>query len=85
VSDRQIQRAINRLVQLGLLKRVNRRSKGIIASNAYDLAPLASFLGEVAKAFPNEFPRNVDRPKLLELSKRLSEATDAEDAVALPG
>jgi hypothetical protein len=64
VSDRQIQRAINRLVKLDLVKRVSRRTKGIIASNAYDLTPLAAFLGEVAKVFPNEFPRNLDRVKV---------------------
>jgi Helix-turn-helix domain len=61
VSDRQIQRAINRLVELDLVKRVSRRTKGIIASNAYDLTPLVAFLGDVAKAFPNEFPRNPER------------------------
>jgi hypothetical protein len=31
----------------------------VIASNAYDLAPLAELLGEVAKAYPNAFPRKV--------------------------
>lgn len=71
VSDRQIQRAINRLVQLELISRVNRRTKGIIASNAYDLTPLTAFLSEVAKAFPNEFPRGLDRTKVTELSARL--------------
>jgi predicted transcriptional regulator len=77
VSDRQIQRAINRLVHLNLVRRVSRRTKGIMASNAYDLTPLAVFLGEVAKAFPNEFPRNLDRMKVRALSSRLGqEATD---------
>lgn len=71
VSDRQIQRAINRLAQLELIKRVNRRTKGIIASNAYDLTPLTEFLSEVAKAFPNEFPRRIDREKVAEISARL--------------
>jgi len=72
VSSRQIQRAINRLESLGLVQRVKRRSSGIIASNAYDLGPLASLLGEVAKAFPNEFPRNVDRAVVEKISSTLS-------------
>ncbi|MFL6846457.1 MAG: helix-turn-helix domain-containing protein [Allosphingosinicella sp.] len=59
VSSRQIQRAINRLEQLGLLRRSKRRASGIVSSNAYDLTPLTVILQEVAKAFPNEFPRNV--------------------------
>lgn len=59
VSSRQVQRSINRLEKLGLLKRTKRRSTGIVSSNAYDLAPLVSVLNEVSKAFPNEFPRNV--------------------------
>jgi predicted transcriptional regulator len=71
VSDRQIQRAINQLVKIGLIGRVNRRTRGIISSNAYDLAPLVSFLAEVAKSFPNEFPRNVDRAIVRQISNRL--------------
>lgn len=59
VSSRQIQRAVNRLEELGLIKRTKRRQSGIISSNAYDLKPLAAILQEVAKAFPNEYPRNV--------------------------
>lgn len=59
VSSRQIQRAVNELEAKGLIQRVKRRSSGIISSNAYDLAPLAEVLGEVAKAYPNEFARNV--------------------------
>lgn len=59
VSTRQIQRAVNRLEELGLIKRTKRRSSGIISSNAYDLRPLAAVLNEVSKAFPNEYPRNV--------------------------
>lgn len=61
-SERQVLRAISRLEELNLLKRVKRRSKGLIASNAYDLSPLVEMLQEVAKMYPNEFPRNV-RPK----------------------
>lgn len=57
VSERQIQRAVSTLEQVGLLRRVNRRRSGIIASNAYDMEPLVSVLQQVAKAFPNELPR----------------------------
>jgi DNA-binding transcriptional MocR family regulator len=56
-SERQIQRAVSQLEKLGLIKRIKRRARGFIASNAYDLTPLAAYLGEVAKAFPNAFPR----------------------------
>jgi len=70
VSDRQIQRAVNQLEKVGLIQRVNRRIKGIISSNAYDLSPLVSILEEIAKAFPNEFPRNVDKATVKEISSR---------------
>lgn len=71
VSDRQAQRAVSRLEGLGLLKRVRRVERGMIASNAYDLSPLVNFLAEVAKAFPNEFPRNLKRGKLETLQEQL--------------
>ena len=71
VSERQVQRAMGQLVKNGLVKRVNRRTKGLISSNAYDLAPLVAFLGDVAKAFPNEFPRNVDRATVKAISDKL--------------
>lgn len=58
-SERQVLRAITHLEQLGLLKRVKRRSKGLIASNSYDLSPLVAMLQEVARIYPNDFPRNV--------------------------
>ena len=78
VSDRQIQRAVNQLEKIGLLKRVNRRIKGIISSNAYDLSPLVEILEEIAKVFPNEFPRNVDRSIVREISSKLR-PRDAEN------
>lgn len=57
-SERQVQRAINKLAQLGLIERKKRREKGIIASNVYDLTPLAELLeGVVAKIYPAENPR----------------------------
>lgn len=58
-SERQVLRAVSRLEQLGLLKRVKRRTKGLIASNAYDLAPLAEVLNDISAAYTNEFPRNI--------------------------
>jgi hypothetical protein len=75
VSTRQIQRAVNRLEAAGFIQRVKRRSSGIISSNAYDLSPLVAVLGEVAKAFPNEFPRNVDRATVAAISARLNAPT----------
>lgn len=79
VSSRQIQRAVNKLERFGLVKRVSRRTKGIISSNAYDLAPLGGVLTQVAKAFPNEFPRNVDRETVRRISSQLAGATPAAD------
>lgn len=59
VSERQIHRAIARLEKLGLVKKISRRAKGIIASNAYDLEPLADILREVSKYYPADFKRKV--------------------------
>jgi hypothetical protein len=61
VSLRQMQRTITDLEQRGLIGRVSRRRQGLKASNAYNLSPLVAYLGEVAKAFPNEFPRRIRR------------------------
>lgn len=58
-SERQVLRAVTKLEEKDLLKRVKRRNKGIIASNAYDLQPLVDMLGEIAKRFPNAFPRTI--------------------------
>lgn len=57
VSERQIQRAVSALISKNIISKVKRRTKGIIASNAYDLEPLVALLNEIAKAFPNEYPR----------------------------
>ncbi len=59
VSSRQIQRAINQLVDHGLIERTKRRAGGIISSNSYDLTPLVTTLHDVSKAFPNDFKRNI--------------------------
>ena len=56
-SERQILRAISRLETLKLLKRAKRREGGFIASNVYDLSPLVEMLNEIAKVYPNAFPR----------------------------
>jgi hypothetical protein len=64
VSGRQIQRAVGELEKRELLKRISRRSQGIIASNAYDLAPLVVLLNRIAKTFPNAFPRKPRSVKL---------------------
>ena len=58
-SERQVQRAMVRLEAKSLVKRVKRRENGLIASNSYDLTPLVEVLGQVAKAYPNAFPRSV--------------------------
>ena len=62
-SERQVLRAISHLEELKFLKRVKRRTKGIISSNAYDLEPLVSMLEAVAKAYPTEHPRNLSPKK----------------------
>ena len=80
VSERQIHRAINRLEKNGLIKRVKRRSeRGIRSTNAYDLQHLIYFLEEVAKTFPNDFPRNVDRAKIRKVSDLLRSEDDVVD------
>jgi DNA-binding transcriptional regulator YhcF (GntR family) len=85
VSERQIQRAVGRLEKIGLIERVNRRTKGIIASNAYDLTRLIALLGEIAKAFPSEFPRKVDRSVMKKISSRLDFGVDKSAALEAPG
>lgn len=51
-SERQILRAVKRLEEIPLLQRVNRKKKGIIASNAYDLSPLVEMLQVIAETYP---------------------------------
>lgn len=80
VSERQIQRAVNQLVKIGLIGRVKRRARGIISSNAYNLDPLVALLNDVAKVFPTEFPRNVDRATVKAISERF--AANAVPAVS---
>jgi len=61
-STRQVQRALKRLEEDKFIKRVTRRTRGVIASNAYDLTPLGEILSDVAKMYPNAHPRNIIRP-----------------------
>lgn len=75
VSERQIHRAVSKLQNIGLLKKVSRRRKGVIASNEYDLRPLVNILNEIAKIYPNEFPRNVTAKKF-SLNEAQSDSDD---------
>ncbi len=86
VSSRQVQRAINNLTELKIIGKIKRKRKGMIASNAYSMEPLVAFLEEVAKAFPNEYPRRVtieDRAgfsqKLGTVKARAVASTEEED------
>lgn len=56
-SERQVARAMKRLEEVPLIRRQKRRTKGLISSNSYDLAPLVEMLEEVSRQYPNEFPR----------------------------
>lgn len=58
-SERQVLRALAKLEGANLIARVKRRQKGLIASNSYDMKPLVKVLNDVAKAFPNAFPRSI--------------------------
>lgn len=63
-SERQIQRTVNRLEELGLIQRV-KRGEGLMSSNAYDLRPLVELLTRIPAFYPNDRPRKltVDKPK----------------------
>lgn len=71
VSTRQVQRAINNLDKLELIKRVKRQKRRMITSNAYNLTPLVDFLAEIAKAFPNEYPRRVTSEDRKAISEKI--------------
>ena len=47
-SERQVQRALKRLQQRGLIERINRRENGVVVTNAYDLSPLVARLEQIA-------------------------------------
>jgi len=79
VSSRQIQRSINRLEGAGLIRRVNRRSQGVISSNAYDMEPLVGLLNVVADAFPNDFPRKIDRKTAESVGQKLAAHISAQE------
>jgi DNA replication protein DnaD len=73
-SERQVLRALAKLEGLELLKRAKRRNKGLIASNVYDLTPLVERLEEIAKAFPNAFPRKVRKVHLVPFDRTAAPA-----------
>jgi predicted transcriptional regulator len=77
ISDRQAQRAVSRLEEMNLIKRVKRKKSGMIASNAYDMSPLVNFLGEVAKAFPNEFERKINKSEMKKIGSLLQKLDPA--------
>ena len=55
-----------------------------MANNAYDLAPLVKLLNSVAKAFPNAYPRNIDKAAVKHLSAELkAESTVTADLTVL--
>lgn len=79
-SERQIQRAVNQLVAVGLIAREKRRAgRGLISSNAYDLTPLTEVLEEAAKAYPNDYPRKVDRHLAGRITARLGKKVSADE------
>lgn len=78
VSTRQVQRAINHLDELKLIKKIRRSNKGIIASNSYSMEPLTEFLGEVAKAFPTEYPRRVTSEDRAKFSSKLGSGRNSK-------
>jgi predicted transcriptional regulator len=64
VSERQVQRAIARLVKANIIAKTKRRRRGMIAPNAYDLTPLVELLGSIAKEYPNAHARTIKRGRL---------------------
>lgn len=79
VSTRQVQRAINRLDEMNLIKRSKRKRGKLAVSNSYSLAPLVSLLDEVSKAFPNEYPRKVTKEDRNNLEKNFSNFIEKND------
>ncbi len=76
VSTRQVQRAINNLDKLELIKRVSWQKRRMITSNAYSLEPLVQFLIQTAKTFPNEYPRRVTKEDRKIISKKLGDVAN---------
>lgn len=59
LSERQVQRSLNALEAKGYLKKVRGKTRGVIASNSYDLTPLVDILGQIAEHFVNRHPRKI--------------------------
>lgn len=85
VSERQVQRALRRLEELDLVKRVSRRTHGLIASNFYDLTPLVTMLGKIAELYPNAFPRKTPGAAALHRAMPAQEAVSSPDSGASSG
>nr|WP_082490272.1 helix-turn-helix domain-containing protein [Methylobacterium sp. Leaf122] len=79
VSERQMQRSINSLVKKGLLLKTKRRTRGIIASNSYDMQPLVDTLREISKVFPNEYPRRDAKLNLTSLVAGQSHTNEQDE------
>lgn len=79
VSSRQVQRSINRLEELGFIRRVQRRTRGIMKANAYDLSPLVRVLNAVAKAFPNAYPRTIDKAAVKAVTDAMRQPQEEEE------
>ncbi len=85
VSERQVQRSMAKLIKDEFIGKVKRRSQGIIASNAYDLSPLVTLLGNVAKTFPNAFPRTIRIRKSVQKAINQEVVLPSEDGPKKPG
>jgi len=72
-SERQILRAVKRLEEIPLLRRINRKRKGIIATNSYDLQPLVEVLQFVADSYP------VDKKRVIKGDPPLGKAPEDTD------
>lgn len=72
VSERQVQRTIKHLEDLGVIERV-KRGRGLMTSNAYNMMPLVKLLTHIAMKYPNDRPRRI-----------LSKGTSRRDRGALP-
>lgn len=59
VSERQMQRAINSLEAKQLIKRIKKKARSVISSNAYDLTPLVDELKLAAKYYETPYKRNL--------------------------
>lgn len=59
VSERQIHRSLNELEKKNLIRRMKKKGRGIISTNAYDLKPLVETLQEAAKLHETPYKRRI--------------------------